>query len=110
MGRAISHCPEHGDYHEVGPDYACPDCYSSIYARFKSAEQDWIILKDQYSELCRAAGIKGDAWFGDPLMSHEECVAHIKRLADKARPQKMVDPSPNPRYDETFCSGITAIK
>jgi hypothetical protein len=47
-------------------------------------EQQWMILKDQYSELARAAGSEGDAWFGDPLESHEDVLARIKTLAEKA--------------------------
>ncbi len=38
----------------------------------KQREDDWLILKDQYSELARALGFEGDAWFGDPLASHGE--------------------------------------
>ncbi|UQD69191.1 hypothetical protein JEY40_24560 [Bradyrhizobium japonicum] len=41
-------------------------------------------LKDQYAELARAAGSPGDAWFGDPLESHEEVLERIKSLAEKA--------------------------
>jgi hypothetical protein len=41
-------------------------------------EQQWMILKDQYSELARAAGSEGDAWFGDPLESHEDVLALLE--------------------------------
>jgi hypothetical protein len=44
----------------------------------------WMHLKDQYSELARAAGSPGDAWFGDPLESHEQVLERIKALAEKA--------------------------
>lgn len=47
-------------------------------------ELNWMHLKDQYSELARAAGSPGDAWFGDPLESHEQVLARIKALAEKA--------------------------
>lgn len=26
MSRGICECPDHGEYHEVGPYYDCPDC------------------------------------------------------------------------------------
>ncbi len=43
-------------------------------------EQAWMVLKDQYAQLARAAGSPSDSWFGDPLESHEEVLARIKEL------------------------------
>lgn len=37
-------------------------------------------LKDDYREICRALGFKGDAWFGDPLVKRSEIVAKAKEL------------------------------
>ncbi len=49
-----------------------------------SDEIAWMQLKDQYSELAKAAGFSGDNFWGDPLVSHEEIVTRIKELAEKA--------------------------
>lgn len=51
----------------------------------KSLEQSWMSLKDDYSEICRAIGIKGDAWFGDPIISHKEILEHIKTEISQAK-------------------------
>lgn len=48
----------------------------------KSVEASWMALKDDYSEICRALGFEGDAWFGDPLVKHEDIVARAKALQD----------------------------
>ncbi len=50
-----------------------------------SDEQQWMQLKDQYSELAQAAGSPSDAWFGDPLENHDRVLARIETLAEKAR-------------------------
>jgi hypothetical protein len=47
----------------------------ALLAEVAARESAWLSLKDQYSELARAVGCKGDAWFGDPLESHAEVVA-----------------------------------
>lgn len=52
--------------------------------KYKQQEQEWMVLKDQYSEIARALGFKGDAWFDDPLASHEEIVKRAKELAQNA--------------------------
>lgn len=49
-----------------------------------SDEQAWMVLKDQYAELACAAGSPGGAWFGDPLETHEQVLARVKALAEKA--------------------------
>lgn len=49
-----------------------------------SDEQAWMVLKDQYAELARAAGSPGDAWFGDPTENHARVLARVKALAEKA--------------------------
>lgn len=49
-----------------------------------SDEQAWMVLKDQYAQLARAAGSPSDAWFGDPLEDHYAVLARIQDLADKA--------------------------
>ena len=46
----------------------------------KGLELDWLMLKDQYSEVARALGFGGDSFYGDPLVSHEEVVARAKQL------------------------------
>lgn len=51
--------------------------------KYKAGEQSWMVLKDQYSEVARALGFEGDAWFGDPLASHEDIVARAKELAEQ---------------------------
>ena len=51
-------------------------------SEFKAAEQAYMVVKDQYSEVARALGFEGNAWFGDPLARHEEIVARAERLFD----------------------------
>ncbi len=50
-------------------------------SEFKDAEQSYMVVKDQYSEIARALGFEGDAWFDDPLAGHDEIVARARRLA-----------------------------
>jgi len=50
--------------------------------QYKSMEQSFMVLKDQYSEVARAMGFPGDAWFNDPLASHEEIVARAAEVAE----------------------------
>jgi hypothetical protein len=47
--------------------------------KFKGMEQRWMCLKDDYSQLARAAGAPHDAWFGDPFEKHAET---LKRVED----------------------------
>jgi hypothetical protein len=46
----------------------------------KQLEQQWMVLKDQYSELARALGFTGDSFWGDPIETHEEILATAIRL------------------------------
>lgn len=55
--------------------------------KYKAEEQAWMVLKNQYSEVARALGFEGDAWFGDPLACHDEIVARAKALATHAEQQ-----------------------
>lgn len=48
---------------------------------YKAMEQSFMALKDQYAELARALGFEGDAWFGDPLASHDDVVKRARELA-----------------------------
>ena len=50
-------------------------------SEFKAMEQSWMVLKDQYSEIARALGFAGDAWFDDPLASHDQIVSRASRYA-----------------------------
>jgi hypothetical protein len=45
-------------------------------------ETQWMILKDQYSDLAKAIGFKGVGWFDDPIESHAVILAEAKRLYD----------------------------
>lgn len=47
---------------------------------YKRAEQDFMSVKDQYAEVARALGFEGDAWFGDPLVTHSQIVARARDL------------------------------
>lgn len=47
---------------------------------YKSLEQSFMALKDDYSEICKALGFKGDAWFGDPLVPHKEIIKKAELL------------------------------
>ncbi len=52
---------------------------------YKNMEQQFMLIKDEYAELARAAGFEeGDAWFGDPLEEHADIVLRIKEQAEKA--------------------------
>lgn len=48
---------------------------------YKAMEQAFMAERDRYSELANALGFEGDAWFNDPLASHEEVVARASKLA-----------------------------
>ena len=50
------------------------------YDKYKGMEQAWMVLKDQYSEVARALGFEGNAWFGDPLAEHKKIVEVAKEL------------------------------
>lgn len=50
---------------------------------YKSLEQAWMVLKDDYSEVARALGFPGCGWWDDPLASHKEIVARAKELSAK---------------------------
>jgi hypothetical protein len=56
----------------------------SFYDDFKYWEQQFMVIKDLYADLARAAGSPCDSWFGDPLEKHDEVLARIVSLAEKA--------------------------
>ncbi|MFK4647251.1 hypothetical protein QIH93_15150 [Bradyrhizobium ottawaense] len=62
-------------------------------------ELQWMHLKDQYSELARAAGSPSDAWFGDPLESHEQVLERIKALAERVKEMEWKPVSERPEWD-----------
>ena len=51
---------------------------------YKDMEQAFMVVKDQYAELARAAGFEGDSFFGDPLVKHADILLRIKEQAEKA--------------------------
>lgn len=55
---------------------------SEARQEFKALEQSYMVLQDQYSELARAIGVEGDAFWGDPLESHDQVLAKAKILKD----------------------------
>ena len=65
------------------PDSGCEDDRASEtdwVSEAKSMEQAFMCVKDEYSELARALGIRGDSWFGDPIETHEDVVRHARRV------------------------------
>lgn len=46
--------------------------------KIKQLEQEWMALKDQYSEIARALGFEGDPFFGDPYEDHEVILRRAK--------------------------------
>ena len=60
---------------------------SELRGKIAGLEQQWMFLKDDYSELARAIGVKGDAWFGDPLCSHKEVLEKVEALANPNNPK-----------------------
>ena len=56
----------------------------SLRDEYKELEQSYMVLRDQYSELARAAGFEGDSWFGDPFVKHADILLRIKEQAEKA--------------------------
>lgn len=48
--------------------------------RAKDLEQQLMVAMDQYSELARALGFEGDAWFGDVHTPHEDVLARARFL------------------------------
>lgn len=55
------------------------------YDEYKSAEASFMRAKDEYAELARVLGEECDAWFGDPLASHEEVLARARLHARLVR-------------------------
>ena len=54
--------------------------FLATHQALQSAENSFMLVKDNYSELCRALGFEGDAFWGDPLADHEEIVARAEEL------------------------------
>lgn len=50
-------------------------------AEAKANELAFMTTKDEYSAVARALGFEGDAFFGDPLASHQKIVARAKEMA-----------------------------
>lgn len=50
----------------------------------KYYEQQCMFQMDKYSELAAALGVEGNAWFGDPVMGHDDLVAFAKDIREKA--------------------------
>jgi hypothetical protein len=48
----------------------------------KSLEQSVMNEMDKYQSLAKALGFEGDAWFGDPLASHQEILAKAQALTN----------------------------
>lgn len=61
------------------------DTTNCLYDEYKSLEQSWMVLKDQYSEIAIALGFKGDSFWGDPLVSHTDILERARELASFAR-------------------------
>ena len=49
---------------------------------YKAIEQAFMCLKDDYCELARALGFKGDPFWGDTFVPHAEILAKVKELTD----------------------------
>ena len=49
--------------------------------KYKAAEQAFMVERERYSEVARALGFEGDAWFGDPLVPHTNVVERAKEFA-----------------------------
>jgi len=56
---------------------------SELVQQIKANDASWMALKNDYSELARTIGAKGDPWFGDPLCSHKELLDMAKTLRQK---------------------------
>lgn len=50
------------------------------YDEYKAIEQQWMALKDQYSEIARELGMTKLGFWGDPLAHHNEIVQRAKFL------------------------------
>lgn len=50
------------------------------YDEYKHMEQAYMSLMDAHSELVRALGYEGFGFYGDPIVKHEDVVAHAKQL------------------------------
>lgn len=48
--------------------------------QYKSAEQAYMLMRDQYSEVARALGFDGEGYWGDPMATHEEIVERATAL------------------------------
>jgi hypothetical protein len=70
-------------------------------AEAKSWEQTFVETKDEYSELARAIGIRGDTWFGDPLEPHHEVVERAKAVMALLKDAELAL-QPIARFAETY--------
>jgi len=50
----------------------------------KAMEQAYMVMKDQYADLAQALGAPCDAWFGDPLVPHNEIVQRARLVVTLA--------------------------
>jgi hypothetical protein len=51
----------------------------SLHSKIKGLEQEWMVLKDQYSDLARLImNDPGDSWFGDVHVDHSKVLERLK--------------------------------
>lgn len=50
------------------------DQYSELYSDYKSLEQSYMCLKEEYSEVARALGFEAAGLWGDPNETHAQIV------------------------------------
>ena len=51
---------------------------------YKTLEQEYMSLKDDYSEIARELGFEGVGFWGDPIVSHKEIIDKVRELVNKA--------------------------
>ena len=54
----------------------------TLRGEYKELEQSYMVLRDQYSELAKAAGFSECGFWGDPIEHHEIILTRMKRMWD----------------------------
>ena len=70
-----------------GKDFSSVDPVEDCWDRYECLKQDWMLLLDEYSEVAKALGFKGNGFFDDVIEPHEVIVARANELREKANEQ-----------------------
>lgn len=92
--------------------YHAPTHWASLNAPGEGDRTDWVaeakdnelafmVAKDEYSGLARALGVRSDAFFGDPLESHQDVVRRANSIM-ACLTDAEITLQPFARFSETY--------